>query len=167
MTSPDRLPWIVEQLAVEPTDVVLEVGCGHGVAAGLVLDRLTTGRYVAVERSPAMVLAAERRNRAAIDVGRATFVAAAIETVALDLRFDRAFAVRVAALARPAALTGLARHLRPGAVVVLGFDAPGGRAPTEVVDAVSFHLESLGFAPPTTTTPGDGGTLVAVRTTAP
>jgi SAM-dependent methyltransferase len=168
MTSSGRLQWIVDQLAVEPADVVLEVGCGNGVATELVLADLTTGRYVAVERSPAMILAAERRNRAAIDAGRATFVSAAIETVSLDTRFDRAFAVRVAALAEPAGLAGLARHLRPGAVVVLGFDAPGGRVPTELVDAVSFHLEAMGFAAPTTNSAVlDGGTMVAVRTTAP
>jgi hypothetical protein len=82
--------------------------------------------------------------------------------------FDRAFAVRVAALAEPAGLAGLVRHLRRDAVVVLGFDAPGGREPTELVDRVSFHLESIGFSAPSTTTAVlDGSTLVAVRATAP
>lgn len=36
---PERLSWAVETLELAPSDRVLEIGCGRGVAAALVLDR--------------------------------------------------------------------------------------------------------------------------------
>ena len=75
---------------------MLEIGCGHGVAATYVCERLETGRLTAVDRSPKMIAAAARRNAAYVDAGKAEFLVGTLE--ALDLgerRFDKIFAVRV------------------------------------------------------------------------
>jgi ubiquinone/menaquinone biosynthesis C-methylase UbiE len=91
-----RLQRLVERLGVRPDDRVLEIGCGHGVAATLVCERLDGGSYTAVDRSPKMIAAAARRNAAHVAAGRAEFLVMALE--ALDLgerRFDVVFAARV------------------------------------------------------------------------
>jgi len=121
----ERLRGIVAGLGLGPGDRVLEIGCGHGVAATHVCEAIgPAGRLVAVDRSPKMVAAAARRNAAF--AGMAEFVTGELET--LDLggrRFDVVLAVRVGLFQREpaprpgagAALAGAgrqtARRVRP------------------------------------------------------
>jgi ubiquinone/menaquinone biosynthesis C-methylase UbiE len=73
---------------------VLEIGCGHGVAATYVLER--GALLTAIDRSVKMVEAATRRNAAYVEAGRAEFLVADLEQLDLgDRRFDAIFAVRV------------------------------------------------------------------------
>ena len=62
--------WTVAVLSVQPTDRVLEVGFGPGVAIALAARRATRGRVIGIDISPAMLSAARRRNAAAIRAGR-------------------------------------------------------------------------------------------------
>ena len=93
---PDRIESFVASMAIRPTDRVLEIGCGHGIAATLVCQQLKTGRYVAVDRSLKMIAAAEKRNRTFVAVGLARFVQSTLEHLDLgEERFDKVFAMRV------------------------------------------------------------------------
>jgi cyclopropane fatty-acyl-phospholipid synthase-like methyltransferase len=74
-----RLRTIVEQLEIEPEDRVLEIGCGHGVAATFVCERLDGGRLTAIDRSPKMIEAAKRRNAEHVESGKAEFLIAELE----------------------------------------------------------------------------------------
>jgi ubiquinone/menaquinone biosynthesis C-methylase UbiE len=121
----DRLRAVVDRLDLRPGHRVLEIGCGHGVAATLVCERLTTGRLTAIDRSPKMIAAAERRNAAAVAAGRAEFLVASLEDAELgDRRFDRILAVRVGLFHRePARARALAeRWLAPGGVLLSEYD---------------------------------------------
>jgi ubiquinone/menaquinone biosynthesis C-methylase UbiE len=123
----ERLRAIVEQLDISPEDRVLEIGCGHGVAATYVCERLDGGRLTAVDRSPKMIEAAAHRNAAYVADGRAEFLVAKLEDLDLgDRLFDVIFAVRVGLFHRePERAHRLAeRWLAPGGAVRAFFDAP-------------------------------------------
>jgi ubiquinone/menaquinone biosynthesis C-methylase UbiE len=123
----DRLRAVVERLDVQPDDRILEIGCGHGVAATLVCERLESGRLTAVDRSPKMIEAARRRNAAHLEAGKVEFLLGSLEELDLgDRRFDKVFAVRVGLFHRePARARRLAeRWLAPGGSVLVHFDAP-------------------------------------------
>ena len=122
----ERLRRVVDRLDVRPGDRVLEIGCGHGVAATLVCER--GGRLTAIDRSPKMIEAAARRNAAYVADGTAEFLVGSLEELELgDRRFDRIFAVRVGLFHRePARARALARRwLAPGVGVSAVFDPPG------------------------------------------
>lgn len=92
----DRLYRIVQDLNIRPADRVLEIGCGQGVAATFVCERLTTGRLTAIDRSAKMIAAARRRNAQFVSQGKAEFICANFEELDLGARrFDKIFAVRV------------------------------------------------------------------------
>jgi ubiquinone/menaquinone biosynthesis C-methylase UbiE len=123
----ERLRSIVEQLDIRPDDRVLEIGCGHGVAATLVCERLEGGRLTAIDRSPKMVEAAAHRNAAYIAAGKAEFLVASLEDLDLgDRRFDKIFAVRVGLFHRQPdrARSIVERWLAPGGAVFAFFDSP-------------------------------------------
>lgn len=123
----ERLRRVVEQVDVGPDDRVLEIGCGHGVAATLVCERLEAGRLTAIDRSGKMVRAAARRNAAHVEAGRAEFLVMHLEDLDLgDRRFDRIFAARVGLFHRePERARGLVeRYLAPGGTLHVFFDQP-------------------------------------------
>jgi ubiquinone/menaquinone biosynthesis C-methylase UbiE len=124
----ERLRSIVASLGIQPNDRVLEIGCGHGVAATLVCERLDGGFLTAVDRSAKMIEAASRRNAEHVAAGRAEFLVAALEDLDLgERRFDKVFAVRVGLFHRdPERARSLVEPwLAPGGEVRAFFDEPG------------------------------------------
>jgi ubiquinone/menaquinone biosynthesis C-methylase UbiE len=118
-----RLKAIVDALGLQPGDRVLEIGCGHGVAATYVCER--GARLTAIDRSPKMIAAAAKRNAGFPD---AEFIVAELEHLDLgERRFDTIFAVRVGLFHRePERARALAeRWLAPGGRLHTAFDGPG------------------------------------------
>jgi trans-aconitate methyltransferase len=74
-----RNAWAVEQLDVQPTDRVLEIGFGPGLAIRDLSRRVTAGQVLGIDHSAVMLRQATRRNRSAIGAGRVTLARAAVE----------------------------------------------------------------------------------------
>ena len=154
---PERIRWAVETLDVQAGDRVLEIGCGSGVAAGLVCERLVEGRLLAIDRSATQIERARRRNEAHVASGRL-----ALETVdvvdfdAGESRFDKVFAINVNVFwVGPATeeLARVRRALEPGGRLFLFYEPPGAARARHVVDRVAAVLRAEGFAEPQTLAP--------------
>lgn len=118
---------------VRPNDRVLEIGCGHGVAATLVCRKLRRGRYVAVDRSSKMIAAAMKRNEDFVRAGIAQFVVSELESLDLgEERFDKVFAMRVRIFhdepERARELVG--QWLAPKGKIFVEYDEPEGKKGT-------------------------------------
>ncbi|GAA1723526.1 class I SAM-dependent methyltransferase [Nonomuraea bangladeshensis] len=71
--------WAVSLLDVRPTDRVLEVGFGPGVAIAEFAARATRGQVFGIDHSRAMVRRAARRNAAAVRARRVHLTCAPVE----------------------------------------------------------------------------------------
>lgn len=148
--------WAVEMLAVTPADRILEIGCGHGIATGLVCDRLTTGHLTAIDRSGRMAAACRSRNAAAVEAGRLTVLEGVFERTEFPQRFDRAFAINVDfPLHRDEGWAhGLASVVRHGGMVLLVGEAPVAATADRFARAARAALEAEGFVAEIVAGPG-------------
>ncbi|MFE1594913.1 class I SAM-dependent methyltransferase [Nocardia sp. NPDC058705] len=112
----------VELLDVQPTDRVIELGCGPGVAIAALAARAAQGFVVGVDHSAVMVEHARRRNKAAVKTHRVRLVQGPVETLSIDGGpFDAAIAINTIGMwpDPPARLRDIARLLRPGGRIAL------------------------------------------------
>jgi SAM-dependent methyltransferase len=117
-----RNRWAAQLLDVQPTDHVIELGCGPGVAIAALADRAMRGLVVGVDHSLVMIRQARRRNRAAVRAGRVRLMHAPVESLSMsDGPFDAALAVNTVGMwPDPSTrLRELAQLLRPGGRIAL------------------------------------------------
>ena len=89
-----RNAWAVSLLDVAPTDRVLEIGFGPGLAIRELSRRATRGLVCGVDHSAVMVRQGARRNAAAISAGRVDLrLGSAEDLPAFAEPFDKVFAV--------------------------------------------------------------------------
>ncbi|MFE5888597.1 class I SAM-dependent methyltransferase [Streptomyces sp. NPDC002285] len=165
---PERLTWAVENLDLTPGDRVLEIGCGRGVAAALICERLTSGTVTAIDRSATAVEAARRRNEEYVAAGRAVFHTASLEESAFpDASFDRILAVNVNLFwvrAPDRELAALRRWLAPGGALCLCWEPPDTRRAEEIAGKVAAAVAAQGFVTEVRVgVTGTGSRLVCVR----
>jgi SAM-dependent methyltransferase len=151
---PEHVRWAVEALDPGPDELLLEIGCGPGVAVALLCERLVGGRIVAIDRSATAIGRAERRNAKHIATGKAILKTVALERLEpSDVltggeRFDRVFALNVNLfwVRSPVRELELIKGmLGPGGALHL-FYGYGGQPPHQVPGALTARLAEGGFA---------------------
>jgi ubiquinone/menaquinone biosynthesis C-methylase UbiE len=160
-----RNRWAVQLLDVQPTDRVIELGCGPGVAIAALASRAVKGLVVGVDHSQVMIRQARRRNGAAIKTGRVRLIHTPVESLTItDGQFDAALAVNTLGMwPEPSArLHEVARLLRPGGRIALvsqprcsgATAATSARAANELTDLLTeagferLRTEVLDLDPP-------------------
>lgn len=160
-----RNNWVVSLLRVQPTDRVLEVGFGPGLAIEAMSRLATRGKVFGIDHSTVMVRRATRRNRAAIHSGRVDLrLASADKLPTLDGPLDVILAVNSMGFwSDPSAcLKELRGRLRPGGRIAIASQprCPGATSQTSqraaqeiqaaLTDAgyVRTRVETLPLAPP-------------------
>ncbi|RSM84887.1 class I SAM-dependent methyltransferase [Kibdelosporangium aridum] len=149
MKVPDRVRWALSVVDPGPADRVLEVGCGPGVAAALVCERLETGHLLAIDRSPVAVRRTVERNSSHVDSGRVEVRQSTLDGLDVPAgSLDKAFCVNVNLfwVQDPAVeLAVLREALRPGGILyILYGDGPTGE--DRVTPVISDALRRNGFA---------------------
>jgi cyclopropane fatty-acyl-phospholipid synthase-like methyltransferase len=153
---PERLRWAVDMLDVRPGDRLLEIGCGRGVAVGLVCERLVDGHISAIDRSSTAIAAARERNGECIAAGKADLRVLALEdAAALDgERFDKIFAVNVNLFwtRSPGHELDLVRRLlAPDGALFLCYEPPTAARATDLTERLATVLADHGFTTATLT----------------
>lgn len=149
---PARLIWAVETLAVAPDDQILEIGCGGGVAASLICEKLTTGKLTAIDRSDKMIAQAAQKYAVQIEAGRVDFRVAALDEMAeAGLQFNKIFAVNVnlfwtqTASESEGEMAILKSLLREEGTLYIFYEPPDQNKAEALADSVSQNLETNGF----------------------
>src|SRR6185503_8129041 len=88
--------WAVDLMDPQPSDSVLEIGCGAGAAAELICERLETGKLFAIDRSESGVDRTKRRNQKYVDAGRLVVRQIDLATLRVPVkRLNKVFAFNV------------------------------------------------------------------------
>ncbi|HYJ67656.1 MAG TPA: class I SAM-dependent methyltransferase [Nocardioidaceae bacterium] len=147
-----RNRWAVQLLDIQPTDRVIEVGCGPGVAVAALATRAIGGLVVGVDQSQVMIRQARRRNGAAIRAGRVRLMHTRVERLSIsDGPFDAALAVNTVDMwpDPTCRLRELGQLLRPGGRIALVSQprCPGATAATSTAAAneLAALLTEAGF----------------------
>ena len=117
-----RNVWAVGLLGVEPTDRVLEIGFGPGIAIRELSRRATHGLVCGVDHSEVMVWQATQRNRDAVRAGRVALRCSSAEHLpAFEEPFDKVLAVNNMGMWREPGerLKELRSLMRPGGRIAI------------------------------------------------
>ena len=148
-TIPARIRWAVDLMDIQPTDHVMEIGCGPGAGAELICSRLQSGKLFAIDRSESGVDRTKRRNAKYVEAGRLTVRQIDLATLRVPVkRLTKVFAFNVNLFwVRDCADEVALLHDRvlPGGAVHLFYEAKMPELVPNIVNKASRALSSAGF----------------------
>jgi trans-aconitate methyltransferase len=151
-SNTQRNRWVVSLLDVQPTDHVLEIGCGPGLAIAELSRRATRGMVYGIDHSDVMLKLATKRNTAAVRAHRVKLVQASIEQLPpFDEPLDAAVAVNSLGFwPEPTQrLIELRARLKPGGRIAIATQprCPGAteETSTQAAQDIAHRLREAGF----------------------
>jgi cyclopropane fatty-acyl-phospholipid synthase-like methyltransferase len=144
-----RNRWTVDLIDPTSGEMVLEAGCGPGVALELCLSRDSV-KAVGVDHSTLMIAQAGRRNAKAVRAGRLRLIEGTIEDVPASAPVDKMFSINVIQFVDRDAFVARARTLlKPGGILATTYQprhAKGTRADAlKMAGELTALLNSQGF----------------------
>lgn len=156
---------LLARLGVAPEDRILELGVGSGRLLAEVAARATRGHVAGVEPAPVMVRHAARRNARLVAQGRVTLRAGSSADLSAwsDAAFDKVYGVHVTYFWREPErdLGEVARVLRPGGVLVLGYWPDASAPPRTQVSWLEARLRAAGLVDVRTEYEGEPDAILA------
>lgn len=147
MKLPERFSWALEVLACQPTDSILEVGCGAGILVEQIACILDSGSVNAIDTSPAMINKAIKRNQRFMLTNKARFYQGTLLNTTLpNNAFDKilAFNVSVFWKSPQAELAIIKNLLKPEGKFYL-FHQPPHDITKQVAEQARYQLEINNF----------------------
>jgi SAM-dependent methyltransferase len=148
----ERIHWTLGLLDIRPSDRVLEIGFGPGVAIAHAAELAAEGFVAGVDHSSVMVRQASRRNAARVRAGRvALFEGTAERLPRFDGAFDKIFTINsIHFWSEPVeCLRRLGGQLRPGGLIAVALQPRSRSATDEAAAAIGRELvqdlERAGF----------------------
>ena len=130
-----RNAWIIDQINIQPTDHILEIGFGPGAALRVLAELAHNGFVAGVDLSPLMLRQATKRNNQAIRTGRVQLCQGnALSLPFAEASFDKALTINSIQI-WPDSFAGvkeMQRVLRPGGLVALALQPIWAKTDPEV-----------------------------------
>jgi trans-aconitate methyltransferase len=146
---PARIRWAVDLIDVQPTDHILEIGCGAGEGAELLCRPLTTGKVFAIDRSEAGVDRTKKRCQQYVDAGRLTVRQIDLATLRVPVkRLNKVFAFNVNLFWSRDCKDEIAllhERVLPGGTVNIFYEATRREMVPEMVEKTGRALSQAGF----------------------
>jgi SAM-dependent methyltransferase len=139
----DRIRWTLGLLDIQPSDRVLEVGFGPGVAIAQASQLAANGFVAGVDHSEVMVRQASRRNARGVGQGRIALLQGSAEALpSFGQPFDKIFTINsIHFWSDPVAcLRRLAACLTPGGVIAVTLQPRSRNATDAAATAIGHEL---------------------------
>jgi ubiquinone/menaquinone biosynthesis C-methylase UbiE len=148
----ERAQWTISLLVIKPTDRILEIGYGPGIAIELASGLAGDGRVVGVDHSEVMLRQATRRNAAAVRERRVELhLGSVAELPRFDEPFDKVFTINsIHFWAEPLErLKELRCVLKPGGMIAVTLQPRSrnatGATTVAIGNELANQLRSAGF----------------------
>jgi cyclopropane fatty-acyl-phospholipid synthase-like methyltransferase len=147
-----RVRWAVSLLELQPSDRVLDIGCGPGYSTGIIAGEVPQGLVVGVDRSELMAAMAQRRLRGYLAARRVVLVCAEAQDLPrFDVSFDKVAVIDAFRIDdNPTAALGHVRaRMTPGGRIAMVVSPRERTASAQVLGGrVAESLRAAGFERP-------------------